>query len=86
MEDVVTAKADYSKLDEAGGAVRIRLNSTVVHGNIRRRERSANCLTCAAESSRPLWRKIACWPCYNGMIPYLCPELPEKQRKRCRIW
>src|SRR5882762_2991608 len=29
MEDVVTAKADYSKLDEAG-AVRIRLNSTVV--------------------------------------------------------
>src|SRR5467141_4548826 len=29
MEDVVTAIADYSKLDEAG-AVRIRLNSTVV--------------------------------------------------------
>ena len=19
--------------------------------------------------------------CYNGMIPYLCPELPEKQRE-----
>ena len=31
MEDVVIAKADYSKLDETGGAVRIRLNSTVVH-------------------------------------------------------
>src|SRR5437870_1839886 len=31
MEDIVTAKADYSKLDEASGAVRIRLNSTVVH-------------------------------------------------------
>ncbi len=50
MEDVVTAKADYSKLDEMGSAVRVRLNSTVVH-------------------------------CYNGMIPYLCPELPEKQKE-----
>ena len=31
MEDVVTARADYSKLDEETNAVRIRLNSTVVH-------------------------------------------------------
>src|SRR2546425_3041065 len=31
MEDVVTAKASYSKLDRPGSAVRIRLNSTVVH-------------------------------------------------------
>src|ERR1700726_843770 len=31
MDDVVTARADYSKLDVADAAVRIRLNSTVVH-------------------------------------------------------
>src|SRR6266446_4869854 len=31
MEDVVTAKANYSKLDEAGSVLRIRLNSTAVH-------------------------------------------------------
>jgi len=31
MVDVVTARANYSKLDEANFAVRIRLNSTVVH-------------------------------------------------------
>src|SRR5580704_14541700 len=31
MEDVVTARADYSKLDVEGAAVRVRLNSTVVH-------------------------------------------------------
>jgi spermidine dehydrogenase len=30
MEDVVTAKADYSKLDQPDAAIRIRLNSTVV--------------------------------------------------------
>ena len=31
MEDVVTARADYSLLDQDGAPVRIRLNSTVVH-------------------------------------------------------
>ena len=31
MEDVVTARADYSKLDVVGAALRVRLNSTVVH-------------------------------------------------------
>src|SRR5216683_5617153 len=31
MDDVVTARADYSKLDVANSHVRIRLNSTVVH-------------------------------------------------------
>jgi spermidine dehydrogenase len=31
MDDVVTARADYSKLDVPEAAVRIRLNSTVVH-------------------------------------------------------
>ena len=30
MEDVVTAKADYTRLDRAGSGVRIRLNSTVI--------------------------------------------------------
>src|SRR5258708_1023568 len=31
MDDVVTARADYSKLDDTDSAVRIRLNSTVAH-------------------------------------------------------
>ena len=32
MEDVVTARADYSRLDHDGNPVRIRLNSTAVRG------------------------------------------------------
>ena len=24
--------------------------------------------------------------CYNGMIPYLCPDLPTRRKKRFRIW
>src|SRR5262249_22745588 len=31
MEDVVTTRADYSKLDQRDASVRLRLNSTVVH-------------------------------------------------------
>ena len=50
MDDVVTARADYSKLDVDGAAVRMRLNSTVVHvqqgGQVRRRraKNSEHCL------------------------------------------
>src|SRR5262249_4358800 len=31
MEDIVTARVDYSRLNREGGAVRIRLNSTVMN-------------------------------------------------------
>jgi len=81
MEDVVTAKADYSKLDEMGSAVRVRLNSTVVqvqHSNAAKEVqvgyvRGGKLQTVAAKS--------CVLACYNGMIPYLCPELPEKQKE-----
>ncbi len=81
MEDVVTAKADYSKLDEMGSAVRVRLNSTVVqvqHSNAAKEVqvgyvRGGKLQTVAA--------KNCVLACYNGMIPYLCPELPEKQKE-----
>ena len=36
---------------------------------------------CAKANFRLPWRTRACWLCYNGMIPYLCPELPDKQEK-----
>jgi spermidine dehydrogenase len=78
VEDVVTARADYSRLDRAGAPVRIRLNSTVVqarnagdgvevvyaHKGQPYRVRARNCV-------------MACW---NMMIPYLCPDLPEAQK------
>ena len=31
MEDIVTAKLNYAKLDEPASNVRLRLNSTVIH-------------------------------------------------------
>ena len=47
MDDVVTAKADYSKLDDANSAVRIRLNSTVVHVQHTQRGKGSASFLCA---------------------------------------
>jgi spermidine dehydrogenase len=83
MEDIVTARMNYARLDDPDSAVRVRLNSTVVRarnvgdpaaakeveityvrGGETRSVRSAACV-------------LACW---NMIIPYLCPEMPQKQK------
>jgi spermidine dehydrogenase len=81
MEDVVTAKADYSKLDEAGGAVCIRLNSTVVHVQHMNAPKEVQVAYVRGGKLQTVAAKNCVLACYNGMIPYLCPELPEKQKE-----
>ena len=84
MEDIVTARANYARLDDAASPIRIRLNSTAVkvkhigdpasakeveityvRGGQARRVRAANCILA----------------CYNMVIPYLCPEMSDKQKE-----
>jgi len=84
MEDIVTAKMNYAVLDDPSSAIRLRLNSTAisarnlgdpasskevevkyVRGGEARSVRGAACI-------------LACW---NMVIPYLCPELPQKQKE-----
>ncbi len=84
MEDIVTARANYARLDDPASQVRLRLNSTAVRarhvgdpasakevevtyvrGGKARRVRAANCVLA----------------CYNMVIPYLCPEMPDKQKE-----
>jgi spermidine dehydrogenase len=85
MEDVVTAKADYSKLDAEGNAVRVRLGSTVVNAKQSGGgPGSASRVNVAYVQDRKLKRvktKHCVLACYNAMVPYLCPELPEAQKK-----
>ncbi len=84
MEDVVTAKADYSKLDQRDSAVRIRLNSTVVHAQHDGPANAAKGVQVAYMRGGKLQSvqgNNCVLACYNGMIPYLCPELPEKQKE-----
>jgi spermidine dehydrogenase len=84
MDDVVTARADYARLDEATSAVRIRLGSTAVR--VRHRGAPATTGEVAVayvqdgklRSVRSTAAVLACW---NGMIPHLCPELPAAQKE-----
>jgi spermidine dehydrogenase len=83
-EDVVTAKVDYSRLDRESSPVRIRLNSTAVQVRHVGEADSAKgvevlyALQGKAYSVRGAGVVLACW---NMMIPYLCEEMPEKQKK-----
>ena len=83
MEDVVTARADYSRLDRVGTGVRIRLNSTVV--NVKHTgagtAKEVEVAYVRGKKLQSVRAKQCVLACYNTMIPYLCPELPEKQRE-----
>ena len=84
MEDVVTAKADYSKLDAAENAVRIRLNSTVVnagHMGAKESAKEVQVTYMRGGKLQTVKGKYCVLACYNTMIPYLCPELPESQKE-----
>lgn len=83
-EDIVTARFDYAQLDRDGSPVRIRLNSTAVHvRHVGDNESSREVEVTYVRSGRA--RRVrghSCvLACYNAMIPYMCPELPETQRE-----
>ena len=83
MDDIVTAQADYSKLDEPSSPVRIRLNSTVVRARHAKTGAGSGVEVAYVQSGK-LKRargKSCILAGYNGMIPYLCPELPPRQKE-----
>jgi spermidine dehydrogenase len=84
MQDVVTAKADYSQLDRAENSVRLRLNSTVVNvKHVPAKESSKEVHLTYARDGKPYFVKgnYCVLACYNVMIPYICPELPDAQKE-----
>jgi len=84
MEDVVTARAEYDKLDADGALVRIRLNSTVVHVEHSTAGAGAKAVDVAymrGNRLQSVQAKNCILACYNGMIPYICPELPKEQKE-----
>ena len=84
MEDIVTARMNYSRLDDEASKVRIRLNSTAIHVKHRWRSREREGSRSHLRSRRkgaPYSRPICVLACYNMVIPYLCPEMSEKQRE-----
>ncbi len=84
MEDIVTARFDYDKLDSADAAVRLRLNSTVIHVENDGGAESAKQVNVSyvrdGRASRIKARHCVL-ACYNAAIPSMCPELPATQRE-----
>ena len=83
-EDVVTARVDYSRLDRHDAPIRLRLNSTVVAARNVSTASDANGVEVSYASGGQLFKVkakgcvLACW---NMVIPFLCPELPEAQKE-----
>jgi spermidine dehydrogenase len=82
-QDSVLAKADYAKLDRDNAPIRIRLSSTVARVRHTGRGSKGDVEVAYARekkvySVRARGVVLACW---NMMIPYLCPDLPDKQKE-----
>ncbi len=82
MEDIITAQFDYSQLDQPNSPVRIRLNSTVV--NAKNIENATEVSYVEHGKAYKLKSKHCILACYNGLIPHLCPEMPEKQKENLK--
>lgn len=83
VEDVVTAKVDYARLDTSRSPVRIRLNSTAVRAvNFGGAEAARGAaVTYIRDNKTYTVRARSCvLACYNSIIPYLCPEMPDLQK------
>ena len=84
MEDVVTARFDYSKLDLSKPPVRLRLNSTVTHVANDGAPQSAKQVRISYVQGGRAYRvhaRSCVLACNNAMIPSMCPELPAPQRE-----
>ncbi|MFQ6031582.1 MAG: NAD(P)-binding protein, partial [Candidatus Zixiibacteriota bacterium] len=81
-EDIILSKFNYSKLDKPANTVRIRLNSTVV--KVKHDGHPESCRAVFVNyindnKSYQVRGKGVVMACYNSMIPYIVPDLPEEQ-------
>ena len=87
VEDVVTARIDYGRLDRTDNTTRIRLGSTALSVGASGPGDSPEVAEVAYSRMDRLYTTrakhcvLACW---NMMIPYLCPQLPETQKAALR--
>jgi spermidine dehydrogenase len=82
-EDLVTARADYGRLDRPGNLVRIRLSSLCVRArNIGGAPHStgAEIAYARGDGVYRVRAKACVLASWNMMIPYLCPEMGEAQK------
>jgi spermidine dehydrogenase len=81
--DIVTARADYARLDAPSNPVRIRLSSICVRARNVGDAATSREVEVAYARGDGVYRvrgKACVLASWNMMIPYLCPDLPETQK------
>ena len=84
MEDIVTARMNYARLDGENSKVRIRLNSTAIrakHIGDPQSAKEVEVTYVRGGQPRRVHGQYCVLACYNMVIPYLCPEMSKKQRE-----
>jgi spermidine dehydrogenase len=82
-EDSVPARIAYDRLDVKEHATRIRLSSTAVR--VAQTGADTVDVTYVRQGRTEVARTRGCvLACWNGMIPFLCPELPDTQKEALR--
>jgi spermidine dehydrogenase len=82
--DVVTARTDYARLDEPGGKVRIRLDSTavrVLHVGDPGTAREVEVTYLRNGRLRSVRARSCILACWHSAISHLCPEIGAEQRE-----
>ena len=77
--DIVSAKADYSKLDSTESATQMRLNSTVVR--VRNAGGGVEVLYVRDNRLYRVRARHAVLACWNMVIPHICPDVSAAQRQ-----
>jgi spermidine dehydrogenase len=84
MADVFLTKANYAKLDDSSSPIRIRLNSTAVRVKHMGDSASAKEVEVAYARGGKVYTvraKNTVLACWHVVIPYICEELPDKQKE-----
>ena len=83
LEDSITSRLAYDRLDREGSDARIRLNSTVVsarHLGDPDAAREVEITYVRGGRAEKVRADHCVMACYNRVIPHLVPEMPEAQR------
>ncbi len=81
MEDSITARFDYSKVDQPENLTRIRLSSTVVDLHHRGGKLDANLdvTYVSGNVGKTVTAGKVVWAAYHAMLPHVCPDVPADQ-------
>ena len=81
MEDMVTARFDYSQLDKPENSTCIRLSSTVVdvHHQDGKLDGDVEVSYVNEGEGRTVTASKLIFAGYHAMLPHICPDMPEQQ-------